>query len=45
MPPSLLDSQLAAFEPLDDDETGADIDVAATVDEIVAAAVRVVRPA
>lgn len=45
MPPSLLDSQLAAFEPLGDDEAGADVDVAANVDDIVAAAARVARPA
>jgi gluconokinase len=45
MPASLLDSQLAAFEPLNDDEAGADVDVAANVDDIVAAAVRVARPA
>jgi gluconokinase len=44
MPPSLLDSQLAAFEPLGDDEAGADVDVAANVDDIVAAAARVARP-
>ncbi|WP_374946730.1 gluconokinase [Agreia sp.] len=45
MPAALLDSQLAAFEPLDDDEAGEDVDVAANVDDIVAAAMRVVRPA
>lgn len=45
MPASLLDSQLAAFEPLETDETGADVSVDAEVDDIVAAAYRVVRPA
>ncbi|MBF4635122.1 gluconokinase [Agreia pratensis] len=43
MPASLLDSQLAAFEPLEADESGADIDVDAHIDDIVDAAMNVVR--
>ncbi|GAB3103990.1 gluconokinase [Isoptericola nanjingensis] len=35
MPPALLPSQLATLEPLDDDEDGIRIDVAATPEEIV----------
>jgi gluconokinase len=45
MPASLLDSQLAAFEPLGPDEIGADVSVDAHIDDIVDAAARVVRPA
>ncbi|KJC64791.1 gluconate kinase, SKI family [Agreia bicolorata] len=45
MPASLLDSQLAAFEPLEPGETGADVSVDADIDDIVTAAFRVVRPA
>ncbi|CAD6008375.1 gluconokinase [Agreia sp. COWG] len=45
MPASLLDSQLAAFEPLGPGESGVDIDVDAPADDIVAAALREVRPA
>ena len=37
MPASLLDSQLATLEPLEPDENGAIFDVAASVDEVVAA--------
>ena len=43
MPASLLESQLAAFEPLEADEAGADIDIAASVDEIVTEAARALR--
>lgn len=45
MPASLLDSQLAAFEPLEPDERGGDVSVDAHIDDIVASAMRVVRPA
>lgn len=45
MPPSLLDSQLATFEPLESDENGADVSIDASVDAIVDAAASVVRPA
>jgi len=38
MPASLLSSQLAAYEPLEADELGVDIDVDAPVDEVVAQA-------
>lgn len=38
MPAGLLDSQLATLEPLDTDEPGFRVDVAATVDEVVRAA-------
>jgi gluconokinase len=34
MPPSLLASQLATLEPLDDDEDGFTLDIAASVDEL-----------
>ncbi len=34
MPASLLDSQLATFEPLQPDEPGVTIDVSGTADEI-----------
>ncbi|MGA1835663.1 gluconokinase [Herbiconiux sp. 11R-BC] len=43
MPASLLESQLAAFEPLEADEAGVDIDVAAPVGEIVTEAVQALR--
>lgn len=36
MPPALLESQLATLEPLDDDEAGATLDLAAGVDDLVA---------
>lgn len=45
MPPSLLPSQLATLEPLDTDEAGIAIDVAATVAEIAATAAEWVRRA
>jgi len=49
MPPALLDSQLATLEPLQDDERGVVVDIAAPVPEVVAAALKgiaaVVRPA
>lgn len=35
MPPSLLDSQLATLEPLQDDEAGVVLDIALSVEEIV----------
>ena len=38
MPASLLDSQFATLEPLDDDERGCVVDVGPSVDEIVATA-------
>lgn len=38
MPTSLLSSQLASLEPLEDDELGAVVDVAPGLDEVVAAA-------
>ncbi|ALE74834.1 Gluconokinase [Pseudonocardia sp. Ae168_Ps1] len=37
MPPALLGSQLATLEPLGADETGATLDIARTVDELVEA--------
>jgi gluconokinase len=43
MPPSLLDSQLAAFEPLGADENGVTLDTDRPPDEVVAAAVNAVR--
>ena len=39
MPASLLDSQFATLEPLEEDERGFVVDVAQPVDEIVEAAV------
>lgn len=45
MPVSLLDSQLATLEPLEPDEDGIVIDVAATPDAIVAAAYEFVTSA
>lgn len=42
MPTSLLASQLDTLEPLDDDEDGIVLDVAGTVDQIVAQAARAV---
>lgn len=38
MPTSLLESQLATLEPLDDDEPGAVVDVAGTPSEVASAA-------
>ena len=38
MPPALLDSQLATLEPLDTDEAGVVVDIAAPVTDIVAQA-------
>ncbi|MBP1234045.1 beta-N-acetylhexosaminidase [Arthrobacter sp. PvP102] len=38
MPPALLDSQLATLEPLDADEAGIVVDIAAPVDQVVAEA-------
>ncbi|HEY9356456.1 MAG TPA: gluconokinase, GntK/IdnK-type, partial [Arthrobacter sp.] len=38
MPPALLDSQLATLEPLEADEAGIVVDIAAPVDEVVAKA-------
>jgi beta-N-acetylhexosaminidase len=38
MPPALLDSQLATLEPLDADEAGIVVDIAAPVNEVVAEA-------
>lgn len=38
MPTSLLSSQLASLEPLEDDELGAVVDVAARLEEVVVAA-------
>jgi beta-N-acetylhexosaminidase len=38
MPPALLDSQLATLEPLEADEAGFVVDIAAPVDEVVASA-------
>lgn len=43
MPPALLDSQLAALEPLAGDEPGVVIDVGAPVEQIVASAVSSLR--
>lgn len=43
MPASLLDSQLAALEPLDGDEAGLVLDVAQPVNELVARALAVLR--
>lgn len=49
MPPALLDSQLATLEPLEADEAGFVVDIAAPVDDVVASALTylaaVVRPA
>lgn len=49
MPPALLDSQLATLEPLEVDEAGFVVDIAAPVADVVAAALTnlaaVVRPA
>jgi gluconokinase len=42
MPPSLLDSQLDTFEPLQPDEPGAEVDVSGTPAETEAAALSVV---
>lgn len=44
MPASLLDSQLAALEPLDPDERGVTIDIAQSRAMITAAAIRAIRP-
>jgi carbohydrate kinase (thermoresistant glucokinase family) len=43
MPASLLDSQLETLEPLAEDEWGVVVDVAPSLDEVVAAAADVVR--
>lgn len=43
MPPSLLASQLATLEPLDDDEDGLALDVAMTVAELADAAAQALR--
>lgn len=43
MPPSLLASQLALLEGLDEDEAGFSIDVSASVDDIVMEALRLLR--
>jgi gluconokinase/shikimate kinase len=40
MPPSLLDSQYAALEPLDEDELGFAVDVAQPLGAVVAEAQR-----
>ncbi|TQJ39680.1 gluconate kinase (SKI family) [Arthrobacter sp. SLBN-112] len=49
MPPALLESQLATLEPLQEDERGVVVDIAAPVAEVVAEALKgiaaVVRPA
>lgn len=44
MPPSLLASQLATLEPLQDDEAGAAVDVDAPLDDVVERAVSALRP-
>jgi gluconokinase len=43
MPPSLLDSQLAALQPLQDDEPGASISGAGRPDEVVDALLNALR--
>ncbi|GAA1001379.1 gluconokinase [Subtercola frigoramans] len=43
MPPALLDSQLAAFEPLQPDERGIDLSIDAAPDTLVARAVEAIR--
>lgn len=43
MPPSLLDSQLDAFEPLGSDENGVTLDTEQEASRVVAAAVNAVR--
>jgi gluconokinase len=43
MPVSLLESQFATLQPIEDDELGVLIDVAAPVDEVVAAAEAAIR--
>lgn len=43
MPPSLLDSQFGALEPLAADEPGVTVDVAGTPAEILAASLRALR--
>jgi gluconokinase len=43
MPPSLLDTQLATLEPLDPDEPGVVLDIAATPDALAVAAASWVR--
>ena len=43
MPTTLLESQLATLEPLDDDEPGAVVDVTPPIDEVVEEAVNAVR--
>lgn len=44
MPPSLLDSQFGALQPLADDEPGVTVDVAGTPEEIAAAALAELAP-
>ncbi|KAB8166507.1 AAA family ATPase [Streptomyces sp. 3MP-14] len=44
MPPSLLRSQLATLEPLGEDETGLSLDVSPGPEQLVAEAVRGLRP-
>jgi gluconokinase len=44
MPVSLLESQFATLEPIEDDELGVVIDVTPPLDEVVAAAEAAVRP-
>ena len=39
----LLDSQFQTLEPLNDDETGAEIDITKTLDQVVGDASSVVR--
>ena len=43
MPPALLDSQYAALEQLEADETGKVLDIAQPLDKVVADAVSYVR--
>lgn len=45
MPPSLLDSQLAALEPLQGDEAGLALDIRRAPDELIAAILRLAAPA
>lgn len=40
MPVTLLESQLATLEPLEPDEPGAAVDIAASIEEVVSAAVK-----
>lgn len=43
MPVSLLDSQFADLEPLEDDETGAAINIDQSLDEVVGACLRAIK--